>query len=406
MEACRKLVMASLLLAGCGGGSGGSGGDASLASVERRDFVSVRRLHGVVEAARTHRVALPHLEGTGGWQLTLTRLAEPGSRVFPGEVLAELDRQEQEKALREREAEYRDADAEIDKKQAELRAAEATQATELEAARVAAEVARLETRRNEVLSRIEAEINRNTLEEAEAHLRQLQATLQVRREVREAELAILTIRRDRAREAMDQAARNAARMVIRSPIEGIVVLNSIWKGSGMGEVQVGDQVRRGVPFMQVVDPTEMLVRCKVNQVDVPRLSVGRAAETRLDAYPDLALPARLSVLGAVGVGSENSDRLRTFDALFQIDGKDPRLLPDLSASVDVELERRPNLLVVPRDALVFEGEAAFLRVKGTLGFRREPVVVGALSDFEAAVEGISEGALVRRGPEASGGPES
>ncbi len=38
--------------------------------------------------------------------------------------------------------------------------------------------------------------------------------------------------------------------------------------------------------------------------------------------------------------------------LFLIDGQDPKLLPDLSAAVDVELERLPNSLVVPRDSLV------------------------------------------------------
>jgi multidrug efflux pump subunit AcrA (membrane-fusion protein) len=391
----------ALLSAGCGLRPDRSGDDPGLGRVERRDFVSVRRLHGVVEATRSHRVAVPRMEG-GSYQLTLTRLAEAGSHVAKGDLLAEFDRQEQVKTLREKEGEFRDAVAAIDQKRAEHEAAEATEATELEAARVAVGVARLETVRNEVLSRIEAEINRNSLEEAEAHLQQLQATQEAKLEVREAELAVLEIRRERARVAMSNAEGNAARMVMRSPIAGIVVLNSIWRGGSMGEVRVGDQVRRGVPFLQVVDPTEMRVRCKVHQLDLPRLEVGRAAETRLDAYPDLVLPSRLTALGAIGVPSQNSDRLRTFEAVFRIEGSDPRLLPDLSASVDVELERRPSALVAPRDALVFEGEQAFLRVKGALGFHRVAVRVETRSDLEAVVDGVDEGAWVQRGPAGAG----
>ncbi len=402
-SSCRRTVaLATVLLsAGCGSGPERSADAPGSGRVERRDFVSVRRLHGVVEAARSHRVAVPRMEG-GSWQLTLTRLAEPGSHVVEGDLLAEFDRQEQVKTLREREGEYRDAVAAIDQKRAEHEAAEAAEATELEEARVAEGVARLETVRNEVLSRIEAEINRNSLEEAEARLKKLQATQQAKREVREAELAILEIRRERARAAMANAEQNAARMVMRSPIAGIVVLSSIWRGGSMGEVRVGDQVRRGVPFLQVVDPTEMRVRCQVHQLDLPRVEVGRAAETRLDAYPDLVLPGRLIGLGAIGVPSQNSDRLRTFEAVFQIQGSDPRLLPDLSASVDVELERRPNVLVVPRDALRFDGAQAFLRVKGAIGFHRAPVTVVARSDMEAVVQGVQEGAAVWRGPVETG----
>jgi len=38
-----------------------------------------------------------------------------------------------------------------------------------------------------------------------------------------------------------------------SPMEGVVVYNTIWLGGRMGTVQQGDQVG-GLPFSQVVDP--------------------------------------------------------------------------------------------------------------------------------------------------------
>jgi len=75
-----------------------------------------------------------------------------------------------------------------------------------------------------------------------------------------ATIRIQEIQRDRALEAMRYAQGNAAKMVVHSPMQGVVVYNTIWLGGRMGTVQQGDQVRPGVPFLQVVDPSQMEVR--------------------------------------------------------------------------------------------------------------------------------------------------
>jgi HlyD family secretion protein len=186
-------------------------------------------------------------------------------------------------------------------------------------------------------------------------------------------------------------------MQMRSPIEGVVVLNSIWKGSEMAEVQEGDEVRPGVPFLQVIDPKAMRVRTRVNQVDALALRSGLPARVRLDAYPDIELPAQLEQVTAIGTASDMSDRVRTFVATFLLEGTEQRLMPDLSAAVDVELERRKDVLVVPRDALVVDGERTLLRVVGALGTAEVAVAVAARSDHEAVVSKVSTGAVVLRG---------
>jgi hypothetical protein len=123
---------------------------------------------------------------------------------------------------------------------------------------------------------------------------------------------------------------------VHSPFDGIVVLNTIWKQGNMGEVQEGDQVRSGVSFMQVVDPSRMEVQVPVNQEDLPSLTVGQKASVRLDAYPGLSFPAQLETIGPMGRPGDFSGKIRTFSAVFSIVGHDPRLMPDLSAAVDVE----------------------------------------------------------------------
>jgi HlyD family secretion protein len=119
-----------------------------------------------------------------------------------------------------------------------------------------------------------------------------------------------------------------------------VVLNTIWKQGTMGEVQEGDQVRPGVPFMQVVNPALMQVRVLANQQDFPSLQVGQVAKVRLDAYPEMVFPAKLDQIAPIGTGGDFSNKLRTFVVIVSIAGNDPKLMPDLSAAVDVDVSKQ------------------------------------------------------------------
>ena len=123
----------------------------------------------------------------------------------------------------------------------------------------------LEMKKNAYLGRIDQEKNEQRLEEAEAKQKQLTATFDLKRRAEQAELRILEIQRDRAYRAMKSAEDNADRMVVKSPIPGIVVLRMVWRGNGQVEIQEGEEARPGMPIMQVVDPAAMLVRVKVNQ---------------------------------------------------------------------------------------------------------------------------------------------
>src|SRR5207248_9290676 len=122
-----------------------------------------------------------------------------------------------------------------------------------------------------------------TLFRSQVTLKQLKQTYELKRAASASTIRIQEIQRDRALEAMRYAQGNAAKMVVHSPMEGVVVYNTIWLGGRMGTVQQGDQVRPGVPFLQVVDPSRMEVRVELNQVDVLKIHLGQRAQMHLDA---------------------------------------------------------------------------------------------------------------------------
>jgi HlyD family secretion protein len=367
------------------------------ASVRRGDFVRQLRVNGTVEAVSYHSIAAPRLSGPGLGTLIVTKLAGSGSAVKKGDLLVEFDRQAQIKNALDRQADYTDFVQQIAKKKADQAAQQAADETALKQAQNAVQAAALELQRNEIVSKIDAEKNQENYDEAKANYNQLKATFALKRKANLAEVRSLEIQRDRAFNAMNYAQKNTERLAILSPIDGIVVLNSIWKGGQMGEVQEGDEVRPGVPFMQVVNAGSMQVRARVNQADITSLTVGLPVRVGLDAYPELSFTGKIDHIAAIGVTSSLNAKVRTFAVLFTIDGRDPKLMPDLSAAVDIELTRKPNALLVPRDSVITKDGTSYVMAEDGRQFTKKTVKVAAMNDVDVLVEsGLDEGTRVLR----------
>ena len=294
------------------------------------------RLKGMTAAVEARSIMAPVIAGQQVGTLTITKLVRSGTRVKKGDLLVEFDRQAQLRDVIDKQAQSDDQNEKVLEEQAKEAAARAKDETEIKQAEDALAKAKLEMEKVELLSRIDAEKAQEDLDEAQATLTQLKATFDLKRKAAEASIRILEIQRDRIRETMLHSQANSALMEIHAPIDGIVVFNTIWKQGNMGEVQEGDQVRPGVPFLQVVDPDLMEVRVKVNQQDLLGLNVGEKALVHLDAYTDLVFAGQLESIDPMGTPGDFSPKLRNFSATFSIQGHDPRLMPDLSAAVDVD----------------------------------------------------------------------
>jgi HlyD family secretion protein len=374
-----------------------SGRRQTTATVTRRDFVRSVRLTGTVEAVQATTISTPRMAGQNMPSLVITRLIRPGTIVKVGDPLVEFDRQDQLKNALDRRVELNDLEQQIRKKEAEESATKTRDETETRQAESGLSKAELKVATNELLPKIEAEKNLQTLEEAQAKLKQLKLTFDLKRKAAQADLRILQIRRDRAENAMKQAESNADKMSVGSPIAGMAVLRSIWKGGNLAEVQEGEEVRSGMPIVDVVNPSVMRVRARVNQADINELKVGQPVRMGLDAYPDLFFDAEVSQISPLAVRSVLSAKVRTFVVLMNVKGSHPKLMPDLTASLDVELARESNALVVPRDAVRYDGERAFVRVRRGSTFQDQLVTVGALNAHEAVItKNLEDGAVVER----------
>jgi HlyD family secretion protein len=367
--------------------------------VERKDFVRSIRLAGTTEAIQSFNVLAPRLPGRSGWgDLTITKMVAAGTKVKRGDLLVEFDRQGQIRNFLDTQRGYLQQVEQIKKKKAEILAAKAKDDTELKAAENDVAAAKWEMQRNEVIARIDAEKNIQNYEEAQAKFEALRKTYNLKRQAAQADLRVLEIQAIHNKMAMDHSQTNMEKMVIKANMEGIIVLSQIWKGQNMGEVQEGDSVHPGSSILQIVNPSKMQVRARVNQADFLFMKLDQKAQISLDAYPGLTFTGTLKQVAPIGVPNNLSNRIRTFVTLFDLEGADPRLMPDLSAAIDVEIERIPSVLVIPREKVFYEKGQAKVRVQAGGQIQIRSIKISAQSDMETVVEsGLSDDELLDTG---------
>ncbi len=347
----------------------------------------VLRLSGQTSAINYANITVPIFRGReGGQELTLIKLAKSGAMVTPGEVVAILDSQALQDHIDDVQATINQAEADIKKRRAEhLVDWENLQQT-LRLARADWEKAQLDLKASEVRTVIDQEILRLNAEEAEARYKQLQADLVTRQDIQRAEIRILEITRDRHIRHRDRHVNDLKRFTFTAPIPGMVVMQTFFRAGEPAQVQQGDQVQPGQTFMKIVDPASMQIEGEVNQADAQKLRVGQPATVRLDAFPEVVLEGRVSSVGAMGVRSWRENYyIRTIPVKVRILGSHPRLIPDLSASADVLLERKENALLVPLEAIHREGSESVVYVKRGQDFERRIVELGGQNTTQAAV---------------------
>jgi HlyD family secretion protein len=368
-------------------------------TVKRGNLVKSVRVSGTVGAVQSQSIVAPRLAGQSSSNIVVTKIVSSGARVHAGDILVEFDSQNQQKNILDKQAEYDNLVQQIRKKQADQTAARASDETEIKGAEVDLQTAHVEMRKNSVIPSYQAETNKVNLAEAEARLKQLKDTFNLKREAQASELRILEIQRDRAQKAVDYAQSNTEKMIIRSPLDGLVVLSQIRKGTRRVDPQEGDEYRSGSGILMVVDTSHMQVSANINQADITQLYIGQPAEIRLDAYPNLVFPGKVEQISTIGTPSEYSKRIRNFSVLVSIQGSHPKLLPDLTASVDLQIENRPKALLLPREAVFMRNGQSM--VEALKNGKPAPLAVktGPMNDIEIVVEsGLQEGDLVLRSP--------
>ncbi len=316
----------------------GTGGPAPVAQSGTAPAEPSLRLSGQTSARRFATIMVPQFAGPdSGRDLVLMKSAKPGALVKKGELVAQFDPQSLRDHIDDMNDTVQAAENDVKKKRADQEVEWESLQQRLRVAKAERDKALLELKAAEVKTDIERELLKLSADEAEAAYQELSKDIAAKKEADRAELRMLEITAKRHGVHRGNHVRDLARFTMRAPMDGLVVMLQAWRGGEMRQVQEGDQVYPGQQFMKIVDPSSMEVEAWVSQADANRFRVGQTAQIGLDAFPDARFRGRIYSIGAIAVkGIWETYYIRNIAVRIAIEGRDERLIPDLSAWAHIE----------------------------------------------------------------------
>jgi HlyD family secretion protein len=231
--------------------------------------------------------------------------------------------------------------------------------------------------------------------------RQLRVAAGYRVQQRQAAIEGAQSRIAEAESRLATARAQLARTEVRAEVPGIVVYRTVFFGSEQRKPQVGDQVWANQPLLILPDLSRMMVELRVRETDVHKVAKGQRADVRLDAYPGLRVPARVSLVGTLALDDPERRGSRSFPATLELERTDPRLRPGMSARAEILSEVRQDAVAVPIEAVFEQDGRTVVHVRGLSGFQAREVVTGPTNaDFVVIERGLEGGEVVALRPPA------
>src|SRR3954447_16986652 len=164
-----------------------------------------------------------------------------------------------------------------------------------------------------------------------------------------------------AEASLAQARDNLRKTTIVAPMAGRVVRLNIHEGE---TAIIGTMNNPGSLLLTVADPSAMEAKVKVDETDVPGITVGDSASLKVDAFPGRTFTGRVTrignsaVQGAGAAAAAGGDQQWVdYEVVIPLDPPPAELLPDLSTTAEIVTETRPRALSVPIIALTVRDSA-------------------------------------------------
>ena len=296
-----------------------------------------------------------------------------GERVKEGQILAELDKEQLEAAVREAKANLLAAEA------AWERTKIAAEGPDLPFLKLALERAR----------QLYADglIAPSLLEDADkAYQMALNAQTAAKSQARVSKAEV-----EKARAALERYESDLRYATIRSPMDGLVLSRDVEVGDAVSSILVlGSQATL---VMTLGDVSEVYVLGKVDEADIGRVYMGQRARIVVESFKDKSFAGKVTKISPLG---KEKDNVTTFEVRVSIQNPGGELKTNMTANAEIILEEKKSVLIVPESAVLYDKERKpSLEVpdpRADGGKRKITVKLGISNGVKTElVEGLKEG---------------
>jgi HlyD family secretion protein len=300
-----------------------------------------------------------------------------GDKVKKGDVLLRIDPIQNAADSNSRRAQYEasladaraqqflvmNAEANLLRDEASLRSARADlQQAENNFARAQSSYTRQQQLHEDgLISRDDYEIAQNDfrsaksrLEVAKAQAEQMETQVRVARNNIEQNKTSAAASAARAKSAEADLARaddNLKKTTLYSPLDGVITQLLVEKGE---RAQPGIMSNPQATLMTIADLSVIQAQLKVDETDVVNLSLGDAAQVKVDALPDMVFDGEVTEIGNSPIQSTSGStqqEAKDFKVIITLKNPSPKIRPGMSCTGEITTQRKHNVLVIPIQAL-------------------------------------------------------
>jgi HlyD family secretion protein len=184
------------------------------------------------------------------------------------------------------------------------------------------------------------------------------------------------------------AAARLEQSILRAPFDGIVAEINGELGEFVTPSPVGVPTP---PAVDLIDNTCLYISAPIDEVDAPAVRAGQTAVITLDAFPGRDFSGLVRRVAPYVLDQEK--QARTVEIEAEINDPDiANLLPGYSADVEVLLDIRQDVLMIPTQS-VMEGSEVFVLAAGIIETRKIKTGISNW-EFTEVQDGLVEGDMV------------
>ena len=177
--------------------------------------------------------------------------------------------------------------------------------------------------------------------------------------------------------------------VVYAPISGVVNGLSLTAGSVIASQSSNSNAASAQRIASIVTDANPTITLNLTQVDAPKVKVGNKATITLDAFAGKTYTGKVVSIDTVGSVSSN---VTTYPTVIQLDTKNAELYPNMSATANIILNTKDNVLLVPKSAVQTTGGQSTVRIMKNGVIETVDVQVGESNSSEVEIlSGLSEG---------------
>ncbi len=153
---------------------------------------------------------------------------------------------------------------------------------------------------------------------------------------------LLELQLDVARANLDAAKISLEKATIVAPFDAVIADITIAEGKEVSTMTYAN------PAISLVDPSRIEMSGVIDEIDIAQVKLGQEADVILDALPDKELKGKVTFISQIGTVVAG---VVGYDTTVTLENPDEELRDGMSATAEIILERRDDVLLIPNRAI-------------------------------------------------------